>query len=254
MAPGARADLELHWQHDFSDHEKRMLSAWVAETERAVEALVGPFPFVVHVYLHRREDAGEPVPWANTQRSRRQGVHLHVDPRFPINAFRQDWTAPHELSHLILPYLGRHDAWFAEGFASYLQYQVMVAMGVMTLAEAEALYLRNIGRAAASYRHADKPFALAAPRLAAERQYPILYWGGAAYFLQVDDDLRQTADASLIEVLRRYLACCGGRRGELDDLVAELDRVAGTPVFSQRLARFRTEPGFPEFRLPAGVP
>ncbi|MEQ8858009.1 MAG: hypothetical protein RIC56_05130 [Pseudomonadales bacterium] len=239
--------LELVWHDDFSPAERQKLAAWVYETGAAVERLVGEFPMGVQVVFHRRDGAREPVPWANTRRSRGQGVHFHVDPSYPLAAFRADWTAPHELSHLILPYLGRRHAWFAEGFASYLQYPVMQEMGVLTAAEAERRYRRNFERAERGYGDARAPFARAAPRLRAERKYPVMYWGGAAYFLQVDKELAMDG-SSLLAVLRDYLRCCRRDRASLDVLLADLDRLAGAPLFSDGYARFASEPGFPEFR------
>ncbi len=178
--------LRFVWLDDFSAAEQAKLAVWVEETYAAVVRLAGPLPVPTRVYFHRRDGAREPVPWAHTQRSSRQGVHLHVDPRFPLADFRRDWTAPHELSHLILPYLGRRHAWFAEGFASYLQYAVMQTMGVLSADEARRRYQRNLERAERGYEHPRRPFVAAAPRLRAEGKYPVMYWGGAAYFMQVD--------------------------------------------------------------------
>ena len=246
QAAPATAELTFVWEDRFSAAERAKLTDWVRETHDAVERLVGPFPMGVRAHLHRRDGAREPVPWANTQRYGGQGVHLHVDPSYPLAAFRGDWTAPHELSHLVLPYLGRRNAWFSEGFASYLQYPVMQAMGVLSREQAEQRYRRNLVRAARRYDYPHQPFVEAAPKLRADRQYPVMYWGGAAYFMQVDEAL-ETSGSSLLEVLREYVACCRRNRAGLPALLSELDRLAPSPVFSEHYQRFTTKPGFPEF-------
>jgi hypothetical protein len=251
LPAAARAELTLVWEDPFSDAEKAKLTAWVRETYDAVERLVGELPMGVRAYMHRRDRAREPVPWANTQRRRGQGVHFHVDPSYSLEDFRQDWTAPHELSHLILPYVGRRNAWFSEGFASYMQYPVMQAMGVLTEAEARDRYRQNLERAARRYRYPEDSFIEAAPKLRADRQYPVMYWGGAAYFLQVDDALRASG-SSLRAVLRDYLDCCRQNRASLTALLADLDRLSKTEAFTQHYARLSSEPGFPRFDLPAG--
>ena len=248
----ADAALRFHWADSFSGAEQRKLSAWIEETQQAVERLVGPYPFDVHVTFHRRDGAREPVPWANTKRGRRQGVHFHVDPRFSLDDLRADWTAPHELAHLALPYLGFRHAWFAEGFASYMQYQVMQAMGVITPAEAAQRYEDKLARAARRYRYPDRPFAAAAPRLRAEGNYPTMYWGGAAYFLQLDSALRQHAGSDFITVLRYYVACCRSRGGDIERLLDELDRLSATTLFREHYGRFQVQRGFPE--VPDGIP
>lgn len=248
------AELRYVWEDDFSSAERQRLVTWIDETAAAVETLVGTFPMDVRVHVHRRDGAREPVPWANTQRYPGQGVHLHVNPDFPLQAFRDDWTAPHEFAHLMLPYVGRQHAWFAEGFASYMQYRVMQTMGVLSTAAAERRYRDNLRRAERDYDYPDRPFVDAASRLRADGRYPVMYWGGAAYFGQVDAALARRG-SSLVAVVRDYMGCCRRNRAELAALIAELDRLSGTTAFGDTLARFRVTPGFPEFHgggQPAG--
>tara|TARA_Y100001933_G_scaffold242840_1_gene270929 strand:+ start:2644 stop:3465 length:822 start_codon:yes stop_codon:yes gene_type:complete len=241
---GRAAELSHVWVDEFSEAERAMLVRWTEEAAAGVEALVGSFPMDVEVHYHRRDGAREPVPWANTRRGRVQGVHFHVDPGFPPSAFRRDWTAPHEFAHLVLPYVGRQHAWFAEGFASFMQYRVMTAMGVLSEEAAAARLRGRLARAARDYDYPDRPFTDAAARLRAQGRYPVMYWGGAAYFLQVDEALRSRG-SDLIAVLRAYTACCRRSRARLEDLIAELDGLSGGSVFSAALTRFRSEPGFP---------
>lgn len=248
---GWSAELRYQWQDEFSKPEREMLTVWIDETAAGVEALVGPLPFPVSVRFYRRDGAREPVPWAHTRRSPVQGVDFYVDPSFPFGAFQSDWTAPHELSHLVLPFLGSSNAWFAEGFASWMQYQVMMQTGQLTATEASHRYLARLDRARSGYPFDDEPFADAAPRLRAERKYPVMYWGGAAYFLQVDAALRDAGKPPLIQILARYLNCCRRPRSGLDDLAAQLDQLSATTIFRRHLAEFRSEPGFPGYDLPS---
>jgi len=243
----ARAELRFHWQDAFSTEEKAELTAWVTETQEALESLVGTPPFDVHIFFHRIDGAREPVPWAHTERSHRQGVNFHVDPRFPMEDFRDDWTAPHELSHLVLPYLGSKHAWFAEGFASYMQYQVMGAMGVLSAAEVAQSYERKLQRAEQNYGYPERPFAQAAKRLRAEGKYPVMYWGGAAYFLSVSEELDHGEGPGLIDTVTHYLSCCRQNEESLDTLLAELDQLSASDVFVRNLQHFQSVPGFPAF-------
>mgnify|MGYP005842355209 CR=1 FL=1 len=245
LPAASAAELEYVWEDAFSHNERDWLGAWVEQTGAALESLVGPFPMTVRVHFHRRDRSNEPVPWANTRRGDVQGVHFYIDPTFGPRAFEQDWTAPHELAHLILPYVGPRHAWFAEGFASYLQFRVMQAMGVIDAAEAHRRLRWNLDNAARSYDYPDEPFARAARRLRAEHRYPVMYWGGAAYFLQVDAALTARG-SSLIAVLQQYMACCRRNRDTLDGLLRDLDRLSGSDLFDASLATFRTRPGFPD--------
>jgi len=245
----ANASVKFDWQDDFSHAEQTKLQTWIEDTVAGVEALVGPYPFDLHIRMYRKDGAREPVPWANTIRGDAQGVNFHVDPLFSLNEFRSDWTASHELSHLIFPYLGRSASWFSEGFASFMQYQVMMATRDLTSDEAIERYLSRLNRASSDYPYHSSPFSDAAPKLREAGKYPVMYWGGAAYFLQVDEKLRNSSDQSLISVLGSYLQCCRQDRKNLDTLVRDLDRLSNSTIFSDCLTRFRTEPGFPAYDM-----
>jgi hypothetical protein len=128
-----------------------------------------------------------------------------------------------------------------------MQYQVMMETGQLTAAEASHRYLARLDKARRGYAFDDEPFADAAPKLRAERKYPVMYWGGAAYFLQVDAALRAAGKPPLMQILSRYLACCRRPRSNLNDLVAQLDELSASTTFSGHLAEFRSEPGFPGY-------
>lgn len=241
----ARAELIWHWEDRFSAAEREKLTAWIEQTAAAVEDFIVPFPFDVHIHFHE-SSSSRPVPWANTIRSRRQGVNFHVNPSASPEKLRADWTAYHELSHLLIPYVGRSHSWFAEGFASYMQYQVMKSAGVISEREMESKYRSRIDRAERRYDMEEMPFVEAAPMLRAKRQYPTMYWGGAVYFLRVDQALAERG-TSVPDVIREYVVCCRTNRTRgLDRLVAEFDRISGTDAFSRELTDVRTRPGFPD--------
>ncbi|NND60641.1 MAG: hypothetical protein HKN49_10265 [Gammaproteobacteria bacterium] len=239
----ASASLQFHFDDQFDAEQRDQLKGWVSEVASGVEALVGEFGFDVHIHF-RRARSREPVPWANTLRGRRQGIRFHVDPRHSESRFRDDWTASHELSHLVLPYVGRRDSWFAEGFASYMQYQVMHANGVLSADAAARRYNERLDNARRNYRYPRQPFLAVTGQLRRDRAYRTLYWGGAAYFIDVDRVLRAQG-SSLVTVLGAYLDCCRRNTAELDSLVADLDRLSGSSVFSDTLHRYRRTPGFP---------
>jgi hypothetical protein len=245
VAPPVQAGIVWHWEDRFNEEERARLSRWITETVDGIETLVAPYPFDIHVAFYRSEPGDSPVPWAHTVRSRRQGVNFHVDADRALDEFLADWTASHELSHLLIPAIGRSNAWFAEGFASYMQYQVMRAMRVVDDEQMLEQYRTKIGKAQQEYDLHDLPFAEAAGELVARREYPTMYWGGALYFMQVDR-LLQRRGSSLLQVLREFVECCRSETRGLDGLVRELDRIAGEPLFSERLSVMRTRPGFPE--------
>ena len=244
-AAGVRAgELLFAWEDEFSAAEQAQVQRWLTATHAAVERYIDPFPFPVRVILHRRDGASEPTPWANTWRGQPQSIHFYIDTRFPLEDFLADWTAPHEFSHLILPYLGRDNSWYAEGFASYLQHSVMVELGVIDEAEALRRRDRKMQAAVAVLDDLDEPMLDRIPEMKRGGSFPTLYWGGAVYFERVDMALREEG-SSLQQVLRDFLACCRLQRRSLADLTATLDRVSGTTVFSDEMAMMETAEGVP---------
>lgn len=240
----SHGNLRFHWEDQFTAAEKAKVRRWLGETHEALEQLVGNLPFTTELYIHRTSSR-EPVPWANTERSHIQGVHFHIDPSYSLEDFRNDWTAPHELSHLVIPYVGRKNSWFAEGFASYMQYQVMHQMGVLDENAMRKRYQKNLRKADSRYAHKRMPFATAAPKLRAERNYPTMYWGGAAYFLQADTKLMNASRPGLVATLASYTQCCRMQGHSLSDVVASLDKLSGTTTLADLLKHFENQPGFP---------
>lgn len=242
-----QAQLRFHWEDSFSGAEQEKLTEWVEGTTDALESLVGEIPFDIHVYLHRADTSRGPVPWGQTRRGSRQGVLLHVNPRFALQDLNADWTLAHELSHLVIPYFGDRYSWFAEGFASFMQYEVMKAEGVLTEVEAQQRYRERVERAAGRYRWDHLPFAEAAPQIRAARQYPTMYWGGAVYFRRIHDALGEQKQSDLLSVLAGYLTCCRMRRTSMDGMLVQLDEISGTRLFTDTMKEFTTRKGFPVY-------
>lgn len=245
--PSANA-LRWQWQDRFNNTEKEKLKTWISTTRDSVEALLGPLPRDLNVYLYRHRPAREPTPWAHTSKGYPRGVHFYVDPRFTLQDYLDDWTGPHELIHMYFPYIGEENRWFAEGFASYLQYQAMYQMGILDWPQALRRYEERWQRGSSYRRFENRNLAEAQQDMIDAGQYPRVYWGGAVYFLQVDRELQERHSTRLTTVVADYAACCLRRFGSMERLVQDLDRRSGTNVFSRTLAEFRKDTGFPDYR------
>lgn len=230
----AEASYQLHWQQRFSAAEQDKLSSWLNQATGATTRLLGPYPFTMQLHLYRRP-AAEPVPWANTWRENTQQVHFYVDPRFSLNQFLQDWTAYHEISHLALPFLGKQHAWFAEGFASYMQYQVMQHAGLISSANnaIAAKFAAQKSRYASSESLRDN-----ATRLLTQRRYAAGYWAGAQYFVVADKLLQAQQKPELATIIKQYQQCCRLRDNSLTQVISSLDKLSDSKLFSELLQRF----------------
>lgn len=235
------SSIEWHWEDEFSIAEQDKVEAWLNSVTGAVESTLGIFPFTLHFYIHRRNGSSEPVPWASTRRNYVQGVDFHIDPSFSLQAFMDDWTAPHEISHLSIPYLGREQSWFAEGFASYMQYQIMQKLGICSEQEVGEIYAEKI-EGVRPYYDRDQDFVTVARELRSRNHYSVMYWGSASYFIQIDKRLKVEHGLELTGFIKEYQRCCRLKDESFEELIESWDRLLGEPIFSELLRSYQSGP------------
>lgn len=228
--------LRFYFEDRFSAPEQHLLRSWIEGVQAGVDRLVGPLPYRAHVHLHRSERGG-PVPWAHTVKYPNAAVHFYVNPALGRRALVSDWTAAHELAHLLFPYLGEDSRWFAEGIASYLQYQIMALNGVRDWPSVIAKLNERFDRARRSDRGAGLSIPAMSTRLKETGGHVRMYWGGAAFFLHADQTLYQrTLDLGrpqrLVDLIRDYVACCWKLWGEDgQSMIDRFDALSDTTVF-----------------------
>ncbi|MCB1747848.1 MAG: hypothetical protein H6977_16155 [Gammaproteobacteria bacterium] len=231
-------------------HRPAMLARWlataVATAARAHGRLGARHVQVVVVPV---ADADEAVPFGQVIRDGGSAVQFFVDAARAESAFLADWTAPHEFSHLLLPYVEADAKWVAEGLASYYQNVLMARAGSYDEARAWAKLVAGFGRGEHSV-----------PALSLDDALPVggwdgimkTYWGGAAVFLLADVELRRRSAgaAGLDQALAGLAACClpSPRTWTAPDLFAALDAQAPFAVFTPLYARHHAAAAFPAWR------
>jgi hypothetical protein len=235
------ADIVWHWEDEFSVAERKKMKDWLIPVAQATQKTLGEYPFDMHFHLHRRDGAQEPVPWANTWRYPYQSVHFHVDTRYSLEEFMKDWTAPHEMSHLALHYLGESKAWFAEGFASFMQAQVMRTLGVYDDSDVRKKYREKVDKAIPFMDSSEDPADLFRS-LRKQHRYPAFYWGGATYFMQIHEKLKQGGRGGLPELVTQYVECCRAQSRSLDHVINSWDRILGNEGCAELLEEYRRKP------------
>lgn len=239
----------VHWQEPFTAKEKKRLRQWLSETAKAASLIGGAFPRQhTHIFLHRSTSGKGPVPWAHTMRATNpEGVVFHVNPRQRPRQFISDWTATHEFSHLYLPYVGRDDAWLAEGFASYYQFILMMRHGILSELAGWQKFREGLARGEDD-PYQQGPLHLASQQMREKRAFKRVYWSGALYFLEVDLALRGQG-SSLDEVISAFQMCCRDQPGPWTGkrLVAQLDQAGQTALFSEKYRSFAAASGFPDY-------
>lgn len=245
--PGGK--FNLIWQDRFSEREKTKLRTWLTYTAESASLINGVFPVEeANIHLHKINRGKGPVPWAHTVRTGTpEGVVFHVNPRKSLRSFKQDWTATHEFSHLYLPYVGRKDIWLSEGFASYYQHLLMMRQGTLSIPAGWQKIKDGFDRGAAD-PHKLGTLKETSMLMRENRAFKRVYWTGALYFLEIDIALREQG-LSLDEVVSGFQACRRFQPGPWTGarLVAELDRAAGTSIFSEKFRDYQQMTGYPNF-------
>lgn len=208
-----------------------------------VESTSLPFRFFAFLY---------PSAVLGGESARGQGneLQLIVDPGRPAKEFAGDWTAIHELSHLLHPYLGDRGSWLGEGLATYYQNVLRARAGLLTPAEAWERLAGGFQRSQAG-PYADT-LENAAEAMGRSHDFLRVYWSGAAYWLTVDSDLRRDSGGTLTleSALSRFRDCCLPAYQEWppERFVAKLDASLGVQTFSRRYREFARMKRFPDWR------
>ena len=239
-------DAAYFFSSDINTQQQQQIKRWLDKVRLGMVQLLGPMPAPYEIHLQRRSSRNSPVPWAHTRKGERLQVHLFIDLSHSWQDFAADWTAPHELAHMIFPYLGSDDRWFAEGVATYLQYPIMYASGDKTWRAVAAKMAERFDRVRRSRVDANLSVLEHNNQLGVLGDYPRLYWGGAAYFARADYELYQRHGLRLFDVIRRYSACCYDRwTSESLELIDLFDELSDSTVFREVYNKYMMTPGTP---------
>ena len=187
------------------------------------------------------------VPFGRVVRDGGETVELFVNERRPLADYLDDWTATHEFSHLMLPFLGRKHRWVAEGFAQYYQNVLLARSGAYDELRAWQKIYDGLERGRRT-RPELSPNEAAAGGVRTSLMK--VYWSGAAIALLADVTLRENSDGelSLDAVLDRFQSCClpADRQWPGEELFQKFDSLAGAAVFMPLYRRYADTAGFPD--------
>jgi len=230
--------------------DRQKILDWLTVAGRDVAGVTGAFPNPDVQVIVQPVSGGRsrsPVPFGYVIRDGGEAVRFFVDPERPLQAYLDDWTATHEFSHLLLPYVRSREKWVSEGFASYYQNVLLARRGAYSESEAWSRLHRSFERA----RQIKNP-----PRLEDIDDRPfwevrmLIYWSGAAMALAADARLRELSggEESLDTVLARLRECClpSGKVWRAAELFEQLDALSPYPVFVNLHREFNRTPGMPD--------
>ena len=229
---GARLRLAVLDGTPAADVEQ--VQAWIRDSAQMVADLYGRFPqSQAQIVVAPGARGNEPTPWAYVMRGGSPAAHFFINQRRPIREFFDDWTAVHELSHLLLPYVNSDDIWLSEGVATYYQNVLRARSGRMSALE--AWQRLNAGFVRGMESAQGMTLAQATESMYRDGTYMRVYWEGAAMLLIADVRLRQmtAGKQSLDTALAALNDCCAmtDRAWSARELCDKLDEVTGTRIF-----------------------
>lgn len=225
---------------------------WVRDNATNVALAYGRFPnplarvvVLPQTGSSRRREAA--VQFGRVVRDGGETVELLIDPGQPIESFYASWTATHEFSHLLLPYVNRNQRWISEGFAQYYQNILLARSGSYTQQYAWQKLHDGLQRGRDS-APAMSPNEAAGADARDTRMK--VYWSGAALALMADTELRQRSGGkeSLDDVLDRFQRCClpSAFTWSGIELFSMFDTLIDTPLFVELYTKYAETPGFPD--------
>ena len=247
LKTGAAIDTEsiLNW-----------LQATATDVTLAYGRFPNPSPQIVVLPSNERRRDSRTDSWSTSTRAIRFGrvirdggesVELFVNHGMPPEDFLKDWTATHEFSHLMLPYVSRKHKWISEGFAQYYQNVLLARSGAYEPAYAWQNLYAGLERGRKS-RPELSPNEAASGSL--RDGLMKVYWSGAALALLADVTLRERSDGeeSLDSVLDGLQSCCLPAEDVWTgpELMSKLDSLLSSPVFMPLYRRHADAAGFPD--------
>jgi hypothetical protein len=232
--------LFWYWEDDFNEEEQAKLKKWILDVDEATHNVLGTYPFDIHYHFHRSR-GDQVVSFGHTARNSLQGVYFYVNPDFSEQEFHDDWTAPHEISHLAIPFVGRNNKWFSEGFATYFSRQIMIEMGCLTQEEFDSMYFAKI-QDKMKYYNSPSTFVEVSDSLQKSSSYGAFYWGGSSFFLKLDQQLKEDHATNFCKIIASYQSQNRMKDKSLRAVIRSFDKILGDDIFSSQMRDYRSLP------------
>jgi predicted metalloprotease with PDZ domain len=245
--PGAQ--IRVAMTGNLSDRQEEKFMLWIRESVLTVSSVLGyfpqPQPQVLIIPVGKRNQS---TMFGQVTRGGGLAVSLLVDENRPLKDFTNDWTATHEFSHMLFPYVSSRDRWLSEGLASYYQNVLRARNGRLTETQAWQKLYEGFQRG----ENGTNGGTLAQATRDGWRSTMRVYWSGAAMMLKADMQLRENSDGkqSLDTALKSLAGCCleNGRTWRARELFTRLDELTGTRIFRNLYEAHVHEETFPDLR------
>ena len=136
--------------------------------------------------------------------------------------------------------MGKQNSWFAEGFASYMQYRVMQKMNVISKEQMNEIYAKKFKMISPYYLKKDKNMIECAKNLRQKYQFPAMYWGSAVFFMTLNSRLESTNQKGFTVILKKYLNCCRLKSKHLEDVISAWEELSSDKIVGKEFRLLNT--------------
>jgi len=243
--------IDIHYGPNLDGPERQRLYRWLQRVSDALLTVYGAWPqdhFAIKI--ERSADNTSPVPWGQVSRDDPTSVLLRVNPDFASAALIHDWTAFHELSHLLIPYRGYGNLWFSEGLASYYQNIIQARSGLLSEAQLWAKIAAGFTRGRQQNKWSGVNLTELSGNIRRYRSFMRMHWSGVHYWLTADMTLRRQSHnkKSLDSVLQQLKQCCSNRSMSAKAIAQKLDQLSGATIFTPLFDKYGASHAIPDYR------
>lgn len=231
--------------------ERQQIYMWLKQIADALLTVYGEWPKdKFNITIQHGSSSHSPVPWGQVTRGKPDNVLLVVNPESSIQEITNDWTAFHELSHLLIPYRGYGDLWFSEGLATYYQNIIQARAGVLSEAELWNKLASGFERGRKQNQWSQKNLAEISDNMRKYRNFMRVHWSGVHYWLTADIKLRQQSQNKLTldNLLKQLKTCCQQKSMSATEIVEQLDQLAGSDIFKPLFLEYRVSHVMPDYQ------
>ena len=213
------------------------LQAYIQQGAKAVSTYFGHFP-LKHVFIHLRAVNGDRVRFGRSSPQQGGTIMLLIGHDAHSEAFSNDWTLTHEMTHLAFPATkGDDHEWLGEGMATYVE--------PIARAQAGLIPEKEVWRQFADYMQRGQPKDNDG---GIDEAHGIgrVYWGGALFCLMADVEIRKATHnkKGLQDAFRSIMRQDGTMEWEwgIDIIFETGDKATGTKVLERLYREWKAKP------------
>jgi hypothetical protein len=241
--------ITISYDNKLTVAERRIAHRWLEQVTDALLTVYGELPEDdFGITIKHSTNRSSPVPWGHVERGDPANILLVINPAFGYDELISDWTAFHELSHLLLPYRGYGDIWLSEGLATYYQNIIQARSGLLDETWMWRKIAAGFERGLNDQQWRQLNLTEVSDNLGETRQYMRVHWSGVLFWLSADVALREQHGNSLDELLQQLNDCCAGRTMSAEAIVEKLDELANTELFVTLFREYRLSHSIPDYK------